>query len=194
MIKNAEFIKSSAELSQCPDADKPEFAMIGRSNVGKSSLINMLANHKELAKTSQTPGKTQLINHFLVNNSWYLADLPGYGYAKTSKSKRKKFSKLINDYILKRESLICLFSLIDIRHKPQKNDLEFLRFLGENGIPFAIIFTKSDKISKNARVKSLEQYKTELLKEWEELPDMFVTSSLRHNGKEEVEEYIESLL
>jgi GTP-binding protein len=168
--------------------------MIGRSNVGKSSLINMLTNRKELAKTSQTPGKTQLINHFIIDDTWFLADLPGYGYAKTSKVKRKEFSKLISDYILNRENLYCLFILIDIRHKPQKIDLEFIRYTGKKQIPISIVFTKADKISSNARKKSLEFYLNELLKEWEELPKYFVTSSVRKTGQEELIEYIEGIV
>lgn len=194
MIKKTEFIKSSPSLADCPSPDKPEFAMIGRSNVGKSSLINMLTNKKELAKTSQNPGKTQLINHFFIDEKWYLADLPGYGYAKTSKVKRREFSKLIDEYVKKRENLYCLFILIDVRHKPQKNDLDFLRMTGESGIPLAIVFTKADKLSSTARKKSINAYKKRLYDDWEELPDIFVSSVSTEMGKNEIIDFIESML
>jgi len=191
-IKSAQFISSSPSYDKCPEPDFPEYAFVGRSNVGKSSLINMLLQ-QNLAKTSQTPGKTQLINIFLVNEDWYLADLPGYGYAKVSKSARRGFGKLIKDYAEKRENLYCLFVLIDSRHKPQNNDLEFIRWIGESQIPFALIFTKSDKLSKTAVNKNVEAFKNEMLKEWEELPSIFITSSEKKMGREEVLSYIENI-
>ncbi|MDE6339800.1 MAG: ribosome biogenesis GTP-binding protein YihA/YsxC, partial [Muribaculaceae bacterium] len=172
----------------------PEYAFIGRSNVGKSSLINMLGKSKSLAKTSQKPGKTMLINHFKVDNGeWYIVDLPGYGYAARGKETREKFGKIIKDYILKREQLTSLFVLIDIRHAPQKIDLEFLEWLGENGVPFAIVFTKADKIGPVAAERNVEDYKKELLKTWEDLPPVFVTSSEKGKGREELLDYIYSI-
>lgn len=189
-IKSAEFIISNTDVSKCPIRQLPEYAFIGRSNVGKSSLINMLTNHKKLAKISGKPGKTQLINHFLINNEWFLVDLPGYGYAKVSKTKRKSFQKFIKDYFTQREQLVCSFVLVDSRHEPQKIDLEFMQFLGENGIPFCIIFTKSDKMGKNKLEQNLAKYKKEILKTWETLPTHFVTSSETALGKEEVLNFI----
>jgi len=193
MIKQARFLISNTDVKKCPPADKPEYAFIGRSNVGKSSLINMLANQKNLAKVSNLPGKTQLINHFVIDDKWYLVDLPGYGYAKISASVKEKFQKLISDYILNRENLYCLFVLIDVRHSPQEIDIEFITWLGENHIPFSIIFTKADKLGKIATAKKVEDYTTELHKYWEELPPVFVSSSLKGTGKEEIISYIESI-
>ena len=164
VIKTAEFVKSSGKWQDCPEPKIPEYAFIGRSNVGKSSLINAMLNRKDLAKTSQTPGKTQLINHFLINENWYLTDLPGYGYAKVSKSQRKDFEKLITNYILNRKNLVNLFVLVDSRHSAQKIDLEFIEWCGENGIPFSIVFTKADKLKGNAATANVEKYKEELLK------------------------------
>lgn len=191
LIKSAEFVKSSGKWQDCPEPNLPEYAFIGRSNVGKSSLINALMNRKDLAKTSQTPGKTQLINHFLVNEQWYLTDLPGYGYAKVSKSLRKDFEKLITNYILNRKNLVNLFVLVDARHSPQKIDLEFMEWCGESGVPFSIIFTKADKLKANAVLKNVEDYKTELLKTWEELPEIYITSAEKKEGCEEILNYIE---
>ena len=191
-IKSATFIKSSGKWQECPEPNIPEYAFIGRSNVGKSSLINALMNHKDLAKTSQTPGKTQLINHFLVNEEWYLTDLPGYGYAKVSKNQRKDFEKLITNYILNRENLVHLFVLVDIRHLPQKIDLEFIEWCGENQISFSIIFTKSDKMKTQAAAeKSVAEYKKILLETWEELPNIFVTSAEKKLGGEQILDFIE---
>lgn len=177
VIKSAEFVKSSGKWQECPEPNLPEYAFIGRSNVGKSSLINAMMNHKDLAKTSGTPGKTQLINHFLVNEEWYLTDLPGYGYARVSKVIRKDFEKLITNYILNRKNLVNLFVLVDSRHSPQKIDVEFMQWCGESGIPFSIVFTKADKLKPNAALKNIETYQTELLKYWEELPQMYLTSA-----------------
>jgi len=171
----------------------PEYAFVGRSNVGKSSLINMLLDRKKLAKISQTPGKTQLINFFLVNNSWHLVDLPGYGFAKVKKSIRKDFDRLIKDYAAFRENLICLFVLIDSRHKPQNNDLEFMQWLGENQIPFAMVFTKTDKLSETALKTNIDFYRNEMLKEWEALPDIFLTSAENKKGREELLGFINQL-
>lgn len=198
-IKNAKFLCSSQKLSQCPPSvvgenQVIEVAFIGRSNVGKSSLINMMVGQKSLAKVSGTPGKTRLINHFEIDQQWMLVDLPGYGYAKTSKGMRKEFEKLIQDYVLKREELYCLFVLVDIRHKPQKIDVEFMEMLGENGVPFAIIFTKGDKLSASARKRSLEVYNSQLREQWEELPQEFVTSSETGLGKDELVGYIEGMV
>lgn len=190
-IKTAEFVKSSQKWQECPEPKIPEYAFIGRSNVGKSSLINAMMNHKDLAKTSQTPGKTQLINHFLVNESWYLTDLPGYGYAKVSKSLRKDFEKLITNYILNRKNLVNLFVLVDIRHNPQKIDLEFMQWCGESGVPFSIIFTKADKLKPGAAEKNVEVYKNELLQSWEELPDLYITSAEKKEGGDLILNYIQ---
>ena len=191
-IKFVSFVKSSQKWQDCPEPNLPEYAFIGRSNVGKSSLINALMNQKDLAKTSQTPGKTQLINHFLVNEEWYLTDLPGYGYARVSKSQRKDFEKLITNYILNRENLVHLFVLVDIRHLPQKIDLEFIEWCGENQISFSIIFTKSDKMKTQAAAeKSVAEYKKILLETWEELPNIFVTSAEKKLGGEQILDFIE---
>lgn len=184
MIKSVSFVKSSQKWQDCPAPELPEYAFIGRSNVGKSSLINALMNRKDLAKTSQTPGKTQLINHFLVNDAWYLTDLPGYGYARVSKVQRKDFEKLITNYILNRKNLVNLFVLIDVRHSPQKVDVDFIEWCGENGIPFSIVFTKADKLKPNAVLKNIEHYKTELLKKWENLPEIYPTSAEKKEGTE----------
>lgn len=191
VIKTADFIKSSGKWQECPEPNKPEYAFIGRSNVGKSSLINAMMNRKDLAKTSQTPGKTQLINHFLVNENWFLTDLPGYGYAKVSKVQRKDFEKLITNYILNRKNLVNLFVLVDARHSPQKIDLEFIEWCGENGVPFSIVFTKADKLKPNAAVKNIENYKEELLKTWEDLPEIYVTSAEKKEGTEEILHFIQ---
>lgn len=191
IIKTAEFVKSSGKWQECPEPNIPEYAFIGRSNVGKSSLINAMMNHKDLAKTSQTPGKTQLINHFLVNENWYLTDLPGYGYAKVSKVQRKDFEKLITNYILNRRNLVNLFVLVDVRHNPQKIDLEFIQWCGESGIPFSIVFTKSDKLKPNAVIKNVEDYKAELHKTWEDLPELYVTSAEKKEGGDEILNFIE---
>jgi len=191
IIKTAEFVKSSQKWQECPEPKIPEYAFIGRSNVGKSSLINAMMNRKDLAKTSGTPGKTQLINHFLVNESWYLTDLPGYGYAKVSKVQRKDFEKLITNYILNRKNLVNLFVLIDVRHTPQKIDLEFMEWCGENGVAFSIVFTKADKMKPNAAIKNIENYKTELYKTWEDLPDIYITSAEKKEGCDEILHYIE---
>ncbi len=190
VLKTVEFIKSSQKWQDCPEPNLPEYAFIGRSNVGKSSLINAMMNRKDLAKTSQTPGKTQLINHFLVNESWYLTDLPGYGYAKVSKSTRKDFEKLITNYILERKNLVNLFVLVDSRHTPQKIDLEFMEWCGESGVPFSIVFTKADKLKPNAAVKNVEIYKNKMLEFWEELPEMYITSAEKKEGTEEILKYI----
>ncbi len=185
-IKQAEFVKSSQSIKECPDASKPEFAFIGRSNVGKSSLINMLCNRNKLAKISSTPGKTQLINHFLIDESWYLVDLPGYGYAKVSKSLRSTFGKMIKEYIVERKNLINLYVLIDSRHSIQKLDLEFMLWLGEKGIPFSIVFTKADKSSSGTVNKNLKQYKKKLLEHWETLPPCYLSSSVSKLSKAEI--------
>ena len=193
-INKSEFTISSADISQCPKDNKHEYAFIGRSNVGKSSLINMLCNHKGLAKTSATPGKTLLINHFIINNEWYLVDLPGYGYAKRSKTVQQKLEHMISSYILQREQLVNLFVLIDIRHDPQKIDMEFITWLGQSGIPFSIIFTKADKIGNEQKARKAAKKYMETLKEtWEELPPYFVTSSDKRIGREEVLDYIENI-
>ena len=181
---------SNSDVRKCPDDNKPEYAFIGRSNVGKSSLINALTGQRKLAMTSATPGKTLLINHFLVNDEWYLVDLPGYGYAKRSKSQTEQLQKIISSYVLGREQMTLLFVLIDSRHEPQKIDLEFIEWLGENGVPFAIIFTKADKLTKSALSANIEAYKKRLLEEWEELPPVFVTSSESKLGRDEVLQYI----
>ncbi len=193
-IKKAEFTISSAKLSQCPNEDRAELAFIGRSNVGKSSLINMLTDRKALAKTSATPGKTVLINHFNINDSWYLVDLPGYGFAKRSKKVQDELTQMISSYILNREQLVNVFLLIDIRHDPQKIDLEFMEWLGENGIPFSIVFTKADKIGSGKVKINVKKYLDSLLNTWEELPPHFITSSEKRIGKEELLDYIEKIL
>ena len=193
VIKSAEFVISNSQVSKCPTTGLPEYAFIGRSNVGKSSLINMLTGKKGLAMTSQKPGKTQLINHFIINGAWYLVDLPGYGYARLSKDGRAKLKTMIEDYTLERKELICLFVLVDSRHEPQKIDLEFIQWLGEEGVPFALVFTKADKLSKGRLAANLEAYKARLLEEWEELPPIFVTSSEQQLGRDELLSYIEGI-
>ena len=193
-INKSEYVTSSPDTFHCPDDTKPEYAFIGRSNVGKSSLINMLCNHKGLAKTSATPGKTLLINHFIINNEWYLVDLPGYGYAKRSKTVQKKLEQMISSYILQREQLVNLFVLIDVRHDPQKIDLEFINWLGQSGVPFAIIFTKADKLGNEQKAqKAAKKYMDTLKDTWEELPPFFVTSSDKKIGRTQVLDYIESI-
>lgn len=193
-ITKSEFTISSATVSQCPKDTKPEFAFIGRSNVGKSSLINMLCRHKGLAKTSATPGKTLLINHFVINNNWYLVDLPGYGFAKRSKTVQKKLDQMITSYILQRQQLINTFVLIDIRHDPMKIDTDFINWLGESSIPFSIIFTKADKLGPVRARQNAEKWMNSLKEQWEELPPYFITSSEKKTGREEVLNYIESIL
>lgn len=192
-IRNASFVKSSSRVEECPMPECNEYAFIGRSNVGKSSLINMLTNNSNLAKTSSTPGKTQLINHFIINEEWFLVDLPGYGYARTSKSFRDKFEKMITDYILKRENLVCLFVLIDSRHEPMKIDLEFMEWLGENGAPFVMVFTKGDKLSTRGRSTCIDKYAEVMNERWEDLPMSFMTSASKKLGKNELIEYISEL-
>ncbi|MEX1001199.1 MAG: ribosome biogenesis GTP-binding protein YihA/YsxC [Crocinitomicaceae bacterium] len=192
-INTAEFVISNTDIEKCPVPDLPEYAFIGRSNVGKSSLINMLCNNKGLAKTSGRPGKTQLINHFIINNSWYLVDLPGYGYAKISKSQREKWQVFINKYLLSRTNLLNVFVLIDSRHTAQPIDLEFMQWLGENAIPFSMVFTKVDKLKSNDRKKFLPLYTESMLKIWEEMPPVFITSATTGEGKEEVLSYIEEV-
>jgi len=190
-INTAEFIISNSEVAKCPKDPIPEYAFIGRSNVGKSSLINMLTNHKNLAKTSGRPGKTQLINHFKINNNWFLVDLPGYGYAKVSKKTKSVFQQFITDYFETRQQLVCAFVLIDIRHEAQNIDIEFMSYMGESEIPFCIIFTKADKISKTKIDSHIAAYKKQMYaNNWEEMPQYFVTSSLDAIGKEEVLQYI----
>lgn len=193
-IKTAEFIISSPRVELCPQTDAPEFAFIGRSNVGKSSLINMLTGHAGLAKTSSTPGKTVLINHFLIDGSWYIVDLPGYGYARRGMQQRDELQRMISGYILRREQMMNLFLLIDSRHEPQRIDLEFIEWLGENGIPFSIVFTKADKLSKGKLAANINHYLSELSKQWEELPPHFISSSETRQGKEEILEYISQIL
>lgn len=192
-IKTAEFVISSARVDQCPQSSFPEYAFIGRSNVGKSSLINMLTNHSKLAKTSATPGKTLLINHFLVNKQWYLVDLPGYGFARRSKTETENLRKMITGYILMREQMANLFLLIDSRHKPQKNDLDFIEFLGNNEIPFSIVFTKADKLSRSSLNLNVKRYLQVLEEQWEVLPPYFVTSAESKLGKEDILDYIEEI-
>lgn len=193
-IKKSEFTISSATVSQCPKDTKPEFAFIGRSNVGKSSLINMLCNRKGLAKTSATPGKTLLINHFIINNEWYLVDLPGYGFAKRSKTVQKKLDQMITSYILQREQLVNTFVLIDIRHDPMKIDTDFINWLGESSVPFSIIFTKADKLGPVKAKQNAGKWMAALKDQWEELPPYFITSSEKRTGKDEVLTYIEDIL
>lgn len=192
-IKSAEFVISNSLVSKCPATDMPEYAFIGRSNVGKSSLINMLTRNNKLAKTSATPGKTLLINHFLINKEWYLVDLPGYGYAQRGKKEKEKLQKIISDYILLREQMVNLFLLIDSRHEPQKIDLEFMEWLGENGIPFSIVFTKADKLSNGKLQANVSDYLNKLKEQWEELPPYFITSSENRRGREELLDYIDSI-
>ncbi|SEQ04100.1 GTP-binding protein [Hyunsoonleella jejuensis] len=193
LIKSAEFVVSNSDVAKCPKSSLPEYAFIGRSNVGKSSLINMLTSRKNLAKTSGKPGKTQLINHFLINKNWHLVDLPGYGYARVSKSAKKTFQKFITQYFSHREQLVTAFVLVDIRHKPQPIDLDFMNWLGENGIPFSIIFTKADKLKPKAIERHVGDYKTVMLEFWEEMPNYFITSSSNTMGKDDVLEYIAGL-
>ena len=192
-IKSAEFVVSNQDVDKCPSNSLPEYAFIGRSNVGKSSLINMLTTRKNLAKTSGRPGKTQLINHFLINKNWYLVDLPEYGYARVSKTQKKVFQKFITAYFEKRKQLVCAFILVDIRHKPQPIDLNFMSYLGEQQIPFSIIFTKADKLKPKAIENYIEDYKAILLETWEEIPNYFITSSTKGNGKDELLNYIETV-
>ena len=192
-IKSAEFVISNTDVQQCPDGTRPEYAFIGRSNVGKSSLINMLTARKRLAMTSQKPGKTQLINHFIINDDWYLVDLPGYGYAQRGKENRENLRRIIESYILRRPQLTCLFVLLDCRHAPQKIDLEFMEWLGENEVPFAIIFTKTDKISKGRLQENLDAYRQKMLETWEELPPILTSSSENRNGREEILHYIDEI-
>ncbi len=193
IIKSARFVISNSDVKKCPQDGKPEYAFIGRSNVGKSSLINMLTRHNKLAMTSAMPGKTLLINHFLVNDEWYLVDLPGYGYAKRSKSQNEQLEHIISSYVLDREQMTNLFVLVDSRHAPQKIDIEFLEWLGENGVPFAIVFTKADKLTKTALASNVQAYKKSLLEQWEELPPVFVTSSETAAGRDELLAYIDDI-
>jgi len=192
-IKSAEFIISNTDYLKCPDSKLPEYAFIGRSNVGKSSLINMLCNRKDLAMTSSRPGKTLLINHFLINKNWHLVDLPGYGYATAGKKMRDQLQDIIESYILNREQLTCLFLLIDCRHEPQKIDLEFMEWLGENGVPFSIVFTKLDKLTHAKGKSNVQTYKDKLSEQWEELPPIFLTSSEKRVGRDEILGYIEGI-
>ena len=190
-VKNAVFVVSNSDYRKCPDTGKPEYAFIGRSNVGKSSLINMLTRNKGLARTSVRPGKTQLINHFLINNEWYLVDLPGYGYARTSKTSRAAWQKMITEYLTGREPLVNTFVLIDSRIPPQKIDLEFISFLGRNGVPLAVVFTKVDKQNQSETARNVNTFKQALLEEWEDLPTMFLTSSVSGTGRDKVLGFIE---
>ena len=192
-IKSAEFVISNTDYLKCPDSKLPEYAFIGRSNVGKSSLINMLCNRKDLAMTSSKPGKTLLINHFLINNNWHLVDLPGYGYATAGKKMRDQLQDIIESYILRREQLTCLFLLIDCRHEPQKIDLEFMEWLGDNAVPFSIVFTKLDKLSHVKGLESIRAYKDKLEEQWEELPPIFLTSSEKRVGRDEILGYIDEI-
>lgn len=193
-ITKATFVVSSTKIEECPQDGLMELAFIGRSNVGKSSLINMLTNSKGLAKTSSTPGKTQLINHFLINDTFYIVDLPGYGYAKVPKGMRNSFKSMIYGYILSRAQLVNLFVLVDVRHKPMKIDVDFINEMGEAGVPFSIVFTKADKLTRSALNNNVEAYKQVLLESWEELPPMFVTSSEYGTGRDELLDYIDSIL
>ncbi|MCD8266194.1 MAG: ribosome biogenesis GTP-binding protein YihA/YsxC [Prevotellaceae bacterium] len=192
-IRQAEFVTSSPTAALCPQSDKPEYAFIGRSNVGKSSLINMLTQRKALAKTSATPGKTLLINHFLVNQEWHLVDLPGYGYARRGRAQREQLGQMIEGYILRRQQMACLFLLIDSRHEPQRIDVDFTRWLGQNGVPFAIVFTKADKLSRGKLNDNVRLFLQRMQEEWEELPPHFVTSSLDRTGREELLDYIQAV-
>lgn len=192
-IKSATFVMSNSDVRKCPEGSLPEYAFIGRSNVGKSSLINMLVRRKQLANTSQKPGKTLLINHFLINETWHLVDLPGYGYAQRSKAQRHELQRIIDNYIFKREQLVNLFILIDIRHEPQEIDLAFINRMGGAGIPFALVFTKGDKLSRSKAIEMVEAYKQRLLEDWEELPPLFITSSTKGDGRDELLGYIQSI-
>ena len=192
-IKSAEFIISNTDYKKCPESNLPEYAFIGRSNVGKSSLINMLTNIHGLAMTSSKPGKTLLINHFLINKNWHLVDLPGYGYATTGKKMREQLQAIIENYILQREQLTCVFVLVDSRHEPQTIDLEFMAWLGENGVPFALVFTKLDKMSSRVAKENMKQYQEKLAEQWEELPPIFVTSAEKAIGRQELLKYIEDI-
>ena len=192
-VRTAEFIISNTDYKLCPQDGRPEYAFIGRSNVGKSSLINMLTNNSKLAMTSATPGKTLLINHFLVNKEWYLVDLPGYGYARRSQNEIAKIQQMISNYILEREQMTNLFVLIDIRHDPQKIDMEFLEWLGENGVPFSIVFTKADKLNLNRGKEKVKAYLNQLKEQWEELPPYFISSSMNKAGREEILSYIDKI-
>jgi len=192
-IKSAEFVISNQDVEKCPDTNLPEYAFIGRSNVGKSSLINMLTSRKSLAKTSGRPGKTQLINHFIINKNWYLVDLPGYGYARVSKKAKKTFQKFITAYFENRKQLVSAFVLVDIRHEPQPIDLDFMQWMGEHQIPFSIIFTKADKLKPKVIEDHIEVYKAELLETWEDVPNYFITSATKDIGKDEVLNYIDEI-
>lgn len=192
-ITQATFVQSNTDYKACPPPDKPEYAFIGRSNVGKSSLINVLTGHPNLAKTSQKPGKTQLINHFLVNEEWYLVDLPGYGWAQASKANREKWDAMIRQYLLHRTNLLCVFVLIDSRHEAQKVDLEFMQWLGKSEVPFSILFTKADKQSRTRTGHNIEQYIQTMLEQWEELPSYFITSSISREGRDEILNFIDSI-
>ena len=193
LIKSAEFVVSNSRVEKCPTTGLPEYAFIGRSNVGKSSLINMLTGRKGLAMTSQKPGKTQLINHFIINKEWHLVDLPGYGYARLSKDGRDGLRRMIEDYVLERRELVCLFVLLDARLEPQKIDLEFIEWLGEESVPFALVFTKADKLSKGKLSANISAYKDRLLEGWGELPPLFITSSEERTGRDELLDYIEGI-
>lgn len=193
-IKSSKYLISNVNVAACPKPDRPEFAFIGRSNVGKSSLINMLTNNSKLAKTSGSPGKTQHINHFLINNSWYLVDLPGYGYAKVSVNRRKEFGKMISDYLQKRENLICVFVLIDSRLKPQEIDLDFLRALGDWQVPFNIVFTKADKNTQSETAKNAKNFINKMREDWEYIPRSFITSSVKYLGRKEMLQHIDELI
>lgn len=193
-IKHAEFVSSVADVQKCPKPDKPEFAFIGRSNVGKSSLLNMLTNRKNLAKTSNKPGKTQTINHFIINGQWYLVDLPGYGYAQVSKDKRAGFGRIIENYVLRRENLHCLFILLDSRLEPQKVDLDFIHWSGGHEIPICLVFTKADKLTKNQLNKNIDLYRKTLLKTWEDLPPYYVTSATEKTGRDDLLSFIANAL
>ena len=193
IIKSAEFVISNTDYRKCPQDGKPEYAFIGRSNVGKSSLINMLTNRKGLAMTSSTPGKTMLINHFLINDEWYLVDLPGYGYARRGKANREQLRIIIEDYVLERVQMTSLFVLIDCRHQPQQIDLEFMEWLGENSVPFSIVFTKADKLKTGKLMVNIDQYKEKMLETWQELPPVFITSAEDQRGRDELLSYIEEV-